>query len=88
MQRKASTGSYTSRTTWTERGNDRPHSKYKEHGFKQLEGMQQGSEEVVLTESIVKRIRSEHEDVEHMSERKKKIKKKNKAKVRKSDDTA
>lgn len=60
----------------------------KEHGFKQLEGMQQGSQEIVLTESIVKRIRSEHEDAEHMSDRKKKLKKKNKAKMRKSDGTA
>jgi len=38
----------------------------KEHGFKQLEGMQQGSQEVVLTESIVKRIRSEHEDATYV----------------------
>lgn len=60
----------------------------KEHGLKQLEGMQQGSQEVVLTESIVKRSRSGHEDAEQISERKKKLKKKNKAKMRKSDGTA
>jgi hypothetical protein len=59
----------------------------KQHGSQEVEGKQQGSQEVDLTASVSKRSRSESEKAEQMSERKKKQKRNNKVKRMKKRGT-
>ncbi len=57
-------------------------------GFQEIEGKQEGSQDVDLTASISKRSINESENAEQMSKRKKKHKGKNKAKRTKKQATA
>jgi len=59
----------------------------KQHGSQEVEGKQQGSQEVDLTVSISKRSISESENAEQMSERKKKHKRNTKVKRMKKQST-
>jgi hypothetical protein len=60
----------------------------KQHVSEEIEGKELGNEEVDLTASISKRSRSESENAEHMSKRKKNHKRKNKVKRVKRHGTA